>query len=415
MGTSRKTITLAYVYGPRNSGDMALNIGALDVLRSCGDFNIFAVSRFAEDHPDYLETKRYLENLYRNVQVVPFPVLYDRKTQTKIEKISSFVKGGFLYFPTIKQSFLKNNKVYECISKSDLVIFNGGNLLFARDIKDFFRLGGITYPLQLARDLKIPYGFFPQSLPEITFSQGRKLVSKLMNDSHFCLFRESASLEKAQELGVQGGEHSLDLAFFISRTDELRANQIMAGNELIEKKFVPIILRTSSLGDQGTLSEEIIEDVLEWTKELVSSLLEQSMDPVFVVQTRQDLDVSLNAVESIAKSRKEIQSVPVIEEYDPLVLRGLYKKAKAIFTFRLHAAIFALSVGTPAIGIYRKEWGPKMPGIYKDIGVPEMCIESENKQIALDKCRDLVNLEISSSISRAKANKLKRIMVCVDL
>lgn len=55
-----------------------------------------------------------------------------------------------------------------------------------------------------------------------------------------------------------------------------------------------------------------------------------------------------------------------------------------------------------------------MPGIYKDIGIPEMCIESENKQIALDKCRELANSEISSSISDAKTNKLKGIKVNID-
>lgn len=208
-----------------------------------------------------------------------------------------------------------------------MLIFNGGNLLFARDVKDLFRLGGITYPLQLVRDLKIPYGFFPQSLPDITLPLSRKLVSMLMNDSHFCLFRESASLMKAEELGVKKGENSLDLAFFISKTDKVRANRIMVGNKLIEKKFVPIILRTSSLGDQGTLSGEIIEDVLKWTQKLVYSLMKQSLDPVFVVQTRQDLNVSLYAAEMITKSRKEIPRIPVIEEYDPLILRGLYERA----------------------------------------------------------------------------------------
>jgi polysaccharide pyruvyl transferase WcaK-like protein len=36
---------------------------------------------------------------------------------------------------------------------------------------------------------------------------------------------------------------------------------------------------------------------------------------------------------------------------------------------RLHAGIFGLAQGTPAIGLYREEWGPKMPGTWEALNI----------------------------------------------
>ncbi|MCR4403016.1 MAG: polysaccharide pyruvyl transferase family protein [Firmicutes bacterium] len=364
-------IVIVYIYGPNNAGDMALNCGAVDVLQSLGDVRIVGISRFSEHHPGYSATVRYMRSAYSSVGMLPFPVDYDRHSQSLIRQAIGFLKGSLLFFPSIDCPLTGDNAVLKAIRSADYVVFNGGNLLFSRSLKDNLRLRGILYPIACAKAFDKPYGFLPQSIPDLANRAGRETIESFLREARFCFFRESVS-SRTVELGGSSQCVFPDLAFFIQRTDHEAAMSILASSKLRIGEFVPVVLRASSLGDQNELPDRDRRETTELVGDLFLKLRAMGLQPVLVVQTLQDKRIS----EASARQGRYLGvEVPIIEELNPLVLRGIYQRAYCTIAFRLHAAILSLSAGTPAIGIYRTAWGSKMPGTFDDLGLRRLCFD----------------------------------------
>lgn len=60
-----KTICLIYGYSARNAGDLAITLGAIDVLKSLG-CQVKLFSRYKYQQNDYIESERYLRERYGN-------------------------------------------------------------------------------------------------------------------------------------------------------------------------------------------------------------------------------------------------------------------------------------------------------------------------------------------------------------
>lgn len=56
---------------------------------------------------------------------------------------------------------------------------------------------------------------------------------------------------------------------------------------------------------------------------------------------------------------------------------------------RLHASSFALSAGTPAVGLYWKESEPKIPGMWANLGLVEFALSHD--EMAVDRLLTLCN------------------------
>jgi polysaccharide pyruvyl transferase WcaK-like protein len=367
-----KKILITYIYGPANAGDMALNLGAIDLLNSIGDFEITGISRFAQNHPDYQNTCKYLLGHYDNLNVIPFPVDYDRNTQSFFSRVMSYIQGINL----IKPSLLRNSywdSLFNTIDTSDYIFFNGGNMLFCRSFKDLPRLAGILTPLKIASSKNKDFAFLPQSIPNLNWA-GKIICKKIFQRSKFFLFRDSVSEEQYNAI-TPNSSLSLDLAFFINQINSKESTKILADKKLESKKFVPIIVRGTTLGDQSDLEQKDITKSILIVEKTINKCQNLNLQPVLVVQTRKDLRLSK---EVLSKTKDFGWKVPLIEEYDPLTLRGLYKEAAFVVSMRLHAAIFALSVGTLCLCLYKKEWGPKASGIYEQLSIQHLVKDIDN-------------------------------------
>ncbi len=405
-----KRIFLAYIYGSRNAGDMAINLGTLDLLNQIGNFEISALSRFSRVQCEFSKTKTYLEKRYNNLTITPYPISFDRHTQNIYGQLCAFVKGVGLYFPSLKHSINKFDNIFPDISQSSYVIFNGGNLLFSNGLLDDIRLLGLVYPLEIARVLDKPFGFLPQSIPGLNTRFGRRLVESLFNRARFIYFRESFSMSRLKIGDSYSTKKFLDTAFYIQGFDYSRANEILQRNNLVKYYFVPIVIRGSNLGDYTELSKLEVIRTVEFVIKICKDLIQEGLMPILVVQTKTDLNIT-----KICQQRVENYGVkiPFIEEYDPLVLRTIYSLSKAVISFRLHAAILALSVGTPTIGIYRSIWGPKMPGIYSDLGIHKFCLNFDENYNAKEVTKLIYSLnnrtwhDVNKQISNEKEMLIK--------
>lgn len=66
------------------------------------------------------------------------------------------------------------------------------------------------------------------------------------------------------------------------------------------------------------------------------------------------------------------ESLEVVREDDPLVLKGIIGRSSVVFSSRLHGLISALSQGVPAVAL---GWAHKYSEVMRDYGVPEYNLE----------------------------------------
>jgi polysaccharide pyruvyl transferase WcaK-like protein len=364
-----KRLFIAYMYGPRNAGDTALNYGALDLLNAVGDFQITGLSRFSFNHDGYRHSKEKLEPAYPNFYLIPFPISYDRHTMSVREQVSAHIRGTSMYLASVLN--LPHRQAYEldtAIKESDHFPFNGGNVLFSRGYKDIMRLAAILYPLSRAASFNKPVAFLPQSIPA-RCGLGGRWIRGYLDRAWLVSFRESISY-RGVDLNSNNTLCTLDLAFFIDRMYKGGAESILKRHELKPYQFVPVLPRAMTLGDQSYLPQHEYDGTIRLILRLCKGVMEMGFSPLLIVQVQTDIKVARDCQAALAADGC---IVGLEEEYDPFVLRALYASARAVFTMRLHAAIFALSVGTVAIGFYRSIWGQKMPGTFSDLGIGDLC------------------------------------------
>ena len=355
-------VTIAYAYGPQNAGDFALNLGTINLLSEIYDKeNIYMISRFGEDSPDFKESKRLLKEYEPDVTLLPCFFDVDRYRQNKIERSLNIGKAAarYLYYAKIPGTgAFSRLPAIKAINESEFVFCNSGNLFYWNEYrKDLAYLYGILFPFKYAEKIRRPYGFLPQSIGDIE-GTGKLILGDIFKSSEFLTFREPISKKKFQKLFDQEHPVFIDTAFFIDSHDEEKAEEILFKTE-IDDDFVAITVRTATLGDLDSLDSKRSENIINGLKELIDHVLENyDYQVLLVCQTKKDIE-STSLLESMYEDEDRVK---MIEEYNPVVLRSLYEESKLLIAMRLHSAIFSLSAGTPVLGIYKEEWGPKMPG-----------------------------------------------------
>jgi polysaccharide pyruvyl transferase WcaK-like protein len=364
-----KTVSLIYTYGLKNSGDMAINLGAFDLLLDL-DCEIKAFSKSDESDKEFKITQTYINEYYPQIKLYGGPFKLNRD-DSKITTIINHING---YLKTIGVN--EDIKFIERLTSSQLVVFNGGNLFRSESITDYARLKALMYPLKKAQEKKIPYIILPHSASTINKRGSRLLDNNLVNAKRF-FTREDMSYDylgrKFTNLQM---EKSIDLAFFIKN------------NDLAKKKFndkyqsifntnsnkIAITLRTQVVGDLGELNTSTKNKILDAIRNTIKHYI--NMDDyqiMLIVQTRKDREVT----EQIYNEYKSTDKIAIIEEYDTLVLKEIYRNCKLLIGMRLHSIILALSANTPAIGYFEKTWGFKNPGLMQKFDLPYKLVEDE--------------------------------------
>jgi len=359
-----KKITVAYAYGPRNAGDFALNLGSINVLsRLFKKNNITFISRFAEESFYFKETKELLAKYEPKIILYPCFFDVDKYRQDKSERIWKIFLSStqYSYYHLFPIRGYKKTKLpgIKAISESDIVLCNGGNLFYwNRYRKDIAYLFGILFPFTYAKKIKKPYGFLPQSIGEID-GLGKIILNNIFKEAKFITLRENISKKTLYKTFNLDYPTFLDLAFFIEDNDDINTTSILSSIGLGKKNFIAFNIRSGKLGDTSEFNSLKLKNMLLKLISLIKKLLENfEYDILFVIQNKIDFIFTQQIYNTFKTSRR----VHLIEEYDPMILRSIYKQSITSITMRFHAAVFSLSSGTPILGIYDKEWGPKMIG-----------------------------------------------------
>jgi polysaccharide pyruvyl transferase WcaK-like protein len=358
MGIMRKA-TVFYLWGRKNAGDMAICLGTIFLLQELG-YEITFVSRFTNNQLDYRISKDYIEEYHHNIKVKPGLFSFDR-TNSTINQIVSYLKGIIKLLSPIDDKRIK-----KILFDSDVVFLNGGNLLRGKSFSDYARLAALFYPFRIANNLNKTVIGLPQSTAN-TSNIGYRVLQHNLKKFNTVFIRESKSYLSLQDnLSNIPIKRSIDLAFFIKdnpiaieKFDRKYRAIINTG-----EKNIALVLRSTTLGDIGEFSNFKKENIKRTIKNFVEEF-KKGYNIFFVIQTKKDIKFTNIVVEQIP----DHGFIKIIEEYDPYILREVYKKMEFVVAMRLHAAILSMTANTPVLGYFDDDWGYKNPGIMDDVGM----------------------------------------------
>lgn len=384
-----KKVFFAYQYGMANAGDFAINIGSLDLLENYYD-DITIISKVTKNDVEYKDNIDYIKKYYPEFQVIEGPFNLNRGSL--IKTLRSYI-GGVVKYPYL----LFKGEYKDAIKKSDIVFLNGGNILRCDSITDYIRLHALLFPLRLAKKSNIEYVLLPQSTTTIN-NNGKKLLSPFLNSAKMVFARENLSYEKLKEDFPNANiKDSLDSAFFIKNRELPKKEYEDKYSSLAKRKNnICITLRKEDLGDIGELNNEKKELIEREIPELANKALRDGYSLSFIIQTKKDKAFT-EKIYDVLKTNREVS---IIEEYDPLILREIYRNSSCLIGMRLHSMILAMSVGTPVVGYFDPNWGSKNPGTLGQFGMPFCFIEDRQ--------------DLYSMIEIAQSNKEKMISRITD-
>lgn len=363
-----KKALVFYLYGTINAGDMAICVGTIELLKSQGYDEISMVSRFSEAENEYEISKKYIEEYYPEVKVYSGPFSFERNF-SKLKKLICYVKS----YMTIC-GIVSDVQTIKLIEETDVVFFNGGNLLRGTSTTDYLRLMALFYPIEHARKAKKNIYCLPQSTALIS-KRGEKILHWYLKSFDKIYIRETISYKTLKERFPDlPFVQSTDLAFLIKDTI-LAEQKFKTQYKLSKKQKIGLIFRNTGIGDIGFLEQDVQEKIQRCLNEFINSHYEYEY--WIIIQNKNDIDFS----EIVYEQMKDQYDVRITENHDPLVLREIYKHMDYIVTMRLHAGILALSALTPVVGLFSEIWGLKNPGIMRDYGMPYIIVEQEGKTL----------------------------------
>jgi hypothetical protein len=352
---------------------MAINQGSLKYLNTLYDsVTPQVVSIHPEASSEYQKASEILPWDDLSYELLGGPMHYDPKTQTPLEQYTSLSGDGLRYALD-----LFNGRIYrtgvqtemaEEITDSEFLFYNGGNLIHHK--RNLPYLLGVLYPLQVAKWNDIPYGLLPHTIFDI---EGRyeRLIRSILEGAEFVWTRDGQSYDYlASEFSLSTPIlNGLDTAFFLDEPT------VSAGDtaDRSDGQRVAVVPRFSTLGDTGELGTD---DAEQQFVQFLEKLTEAGHEVILTVQTKVEEEWAANNQTVLDRN-----DIGVFTSYQPQELRTHYNDVDLLVTMRLHAGIFALSVGTPAIGLYRDEWGPKTPGTWANIGLSELALSHEEMTV----------------------------------
>jgi len=381
-----KTVSLIWGYSQKNAGDLAMTLGAIDLLPNI-DFRLQIFSLFNENNEEYQLSKEYLLKRYSHIQLeIIGSVFYLDKAERNPYKIIV----QYLNIIAILLG-IKNISTFRAkLLSSDLVLFNGGNMFRCISLRDAFRMFCVFSPIKMALDKNIPCIVLPQSAASIN-KIGKKYLLSFLNRINTIFLRENRSYKQFQkDFELCNIKECMDLAFFINKDAlDLSSN--------IVNHHVALTIRARTIGDRATLPQEKLLHIEKTLCDLIDRLMPDNKITI-VVQVPIDRDFSFRIKDHYG------EKIQVLEETDPVALLKFYSNVDLLIGMRLHSMILAMSAGTPCFGISFKEWGNKIPGILEIMNMPYLELDDYSK-INFEDCENLLSrkVEIKNEILRLLA------------
>lgn len=386
----RDSILIVNCWHDSNKGDAAITTGVLNAIKNAGVADRIFVSSYA-----YYNTLESLEFSFRHV-VGAHPEAMVVQTclpalSSSVGKVASLKLAIRAVCKLLFPSLLADTDMEVAVRSSRVVVSNGGlyyGFVKANFVGTAYHLFAFSYPMLLAKRLRVPYVLYAQSFGPFHSWFSRWWMRKLVKKSSGTWARESASRETLINIGAPAEKMDVvaDAAFGIR--PKARQQQRRSLASLRPQEYVAISVRsldaTGHAADLEKNYRQSIQELIEWIvreKKLKVALVAHTTGPLL---EEDDRITSRIVYESLAEDAKR-QALLVEEDLSPGDLASLYGNASLVLATRFHAVVLALCGGCPVIAI--PYFGLKTQGALRDLGLEDFVVEVKEITLPLLKIK----------------------------
>jgi colanic acid/amylovoran biosynthesis protein len=373
------SILVVNCWDDSNKGDAAITIGVLNTLTRNYVADRLRISSYVchSNDEELQEAFRHVRKSHPDTDLVPcyFPAL-----SRSIGKVSAFARACRCAFKLAFPRLMPDTLLDNAVRRARAVVSNGGLYFGFRPVSTvnmLYHLFAFSYPMLLAKRLRVPYVLFGQSFGPFPSRLSKLWMRVLVNLSDGTWCRESLSASTLKSLGADDSRIKVipDAAFGISAEDNVQLSQIpIAG--LRSEQYIAISLRSLvpsgfSASTERTYLQAFLE-LIEWIvseKELTVVLVAHTQGPV------EDEDDRITTRMVYERLSSHVISNVVCCELDlsPQELCTLYGNARLVIATRFHAVVLSLCGGAPVLAI--PYFGMKTQGALRDMGLASSVLE----------------------------------------
>ena len=115
-------------------------------------------------------------------------------------------------------------------------------------------------------------------------------------------------------------------------------------------------------------SPEVRASYLAFLTAAIHRLVEQGLDPFILIHETHDFELGQQLRSQLNRN------IPVVQEENPLYLKGILGSAYLVIGSRFHSLVSALSQGTPCLGT---GWSHKYQMLFADYNCPDLLLDVE--------------------------------------
>jgi colanic acid/amylovoran biosynthesis protein len=297
---------------------------------------------------------------------IPVTELSPYECRAKLGALQKFsLRFGWLelnwisyFFPAfIKRLSLKFGIVYE----SDIdVVLDASGFAYGDQWTDT-AIARMAKEVSRYKKNKAKYIFLPQAFGPFTKKYPKAMLNKHLHNAELIIAREEDSLRFLKEAvpALTGLKVSPDFTNLVKGV--FPENNLVKGGVIIIPNSNMVSARNTN---SGWLNK--YEDILVGLGE---SIHKRGIK-VFILNHEGRNDQKICQVLSA-----RLGGVTIINEKDPLIVKGLLGSAEAVISSRFHGCVSALSQGTPCLGT---SWSHKYERLYEDYGVCDWILTGDN-------------------------------------
>ncbi len=349
----------------------------LDSNSSKNDYDVIISGYYGfKNIGDEAMLKSIIESIQKHRNNIKIVVLSNNPQEAintyKIGAVNRFNLLGILY--TMK--------------KAKLFINGGGSLI--QDNSSTRSLFYYLFMIWLAKKMRMKVMIYANGIGPLNKKSNKRLATYVLNQVDIITVREKMSYTEIKNLGVLKPTAivTADPALLINPIEEAEIDTLLHQEGLIGDNLVGFSIRQwNKFHDYENIIANVADYMVEKYKIIPVFLPMHNPDDVFIIE---DIISRMKNKGFLTKNR-----------YNASQILGLISRFKLLIGMRLHALIFAASVGVPIIGL---SYEPKVEGFMKYINQGNLCISGN---LYFENMKNMVDFTWENRISIRKELELK--------
>lgn len=370
--TGRPRIVCTGFWHDDNGGDAAIAEATVRLLRErWPDADVEVMSLLQSSDAELQHSARHLLRNAPGVRVVPglLPDELNAGGGTSEGRMGRALGGGRwlakLAGPALRVAAGRVPSV-PSLERADLVVGLGGCDVYDNgDVRAPFSLGRlltVLYPTWIASRSGVPIALFGHTFGPFPRRSGRAMARHLLDGVTWARTREHESVAVAKRVGLHNVVAGPDVAFALPVQPTHRTRAITAR---FTGRTIGLVVRQHPHGGSQR-DEELLREFVTLGRALLHSGRADHL--AVVVQARGPTSVEDDRALSarLAALLPAGKATLVDDDLGPGELAAVYGALSFVVTVRLHAAILAMTAGTPAFAI--AYFSTKTGGIMQSVG-----------------------------------------------